>query len=210
LGLFHEVLSTVRADGITYSWNLTTDKQAWGFVYDSDIYFSVPYQKSTKNNRLLKLDTGSMGWTVFDIALNAPIVDGGNLLFGSPDNSNIFSYPVGDNDNGAAINSYWKSKDFVGADPYVEKQYEKISLIAGSDFGSSLDVTYTMDTATSTTYSVSLTSNTSSFLRDNRQLPLGETGAFFNLQVGNNAADQPWTFFGAKIDYKDDPWTVTE
>lgn len=206
---FYASSDTTRMDSLSLAWNITPEPTSAAFEFKGDIYFSLPYQ-DTKNSRVLKLDLATVGWNVFDIPMNSPMVIDDYIYFGSPTAGKTYYYPIGDTDAGDAINSYWKTKNFVGTNPYVEKQYQTVSIIAGSDYGSSLDITYTMDTSTSTSYTISLTSSTADFVRNNRQLPIGELGAFFNMQIGNNAADQPWTFYGASIEYKDDPWRVTD
>lgn len=206
---FQSATETVKLDSINLSWSRLPDKMANAFEYKGDIYFSVPYSDSLSNNRVLKLDIGSGGWNVFDIPLNSPLSIDEYVYFGSPTTYSIYQYPSGNTDNGAAINSYWKSKNFIGSNPYVDKQWERLSLVVGSDYGSNLDVTYTLDTATSTSYTISLTSTTADFVRNNRQLPLGDTGSFFNLRIGNNSTT-PWRFFGASIDYILNPWRVEE
>lgn len=205
---FYAATETVRLDNLSYSWSRSPDKLANAFEYKGDIYFGVPYNNSLSNNRLLKFDVTTGGWNVFDIAENSPLSIDEYVYFGSPTSGNIYQYPIGDSDAGTAINSYWKSKNYIGTNPYVEKKFLKMSIIVGSDYGSNLDVTYTMDTSTSTTYSISLTSSTAEFVRNNRALPFGDTGAFFNLQVGNNAANHPWSFYGANIEYENEPWRV--
>ena len=207
---FQSATETVRLNNLSYLWNIQTDKMASAFEFKGDVYFSVPYSNSVSNNRLLKLDLTSNGWNVFDIPISAPLNISDNIYFGSPTGGYIYQYPSGDSDNGAAINSYWKSKDFIGVDPYVDNEYQRMSIIAGSDYGSTMNVTYTLDTATSTTYNIALTSTTAGFVRNNRSLPFGDNGSMINLRIGNNAANQPWSFFGAGIDYKKNSWRVTE
>ena len=205
---FFSATDTVRTNDLSYSWNFATDKQSAAFEYLGNIYFSVPYNFSTTNNRILKLDTENTGWTIFDIPMNYPVVINDEVKFGSPTGGDVYRYPYGNTDNGAAIESYWKTKDFIGNNPYVEKEFQRISVISGTNGGSTLNVTYTLDTNESTTYAISLTSTTANFVRNNRVLPLGDTSQFFNLQIGNNAADQPWSFYGASIDYVEKPWRV--
>ena len=204
---FTTATETVKLNSAYISWTTTPDKMANAFEYLGDIYFSVPYL-ALSNTRLLKFDTAAAGWNIFDIGVNSPLNIDGSIWFGSPTGAYIYQYPSGDNDNGNAINSHWKSKNYIGSNPYVEKQFQRLSLIAGSDYGSSLDITYTMDTSTSTSYSLSLTSTTSDFVRNNRALPVGEIGTFFNLKIGNNAINQPWSFYGASVDYSDEVWRV--
>ena len=193
---------------MAYSWNFKTDQESYGFEYKGDIYFAVPYLYSTTNNRVMKFDTSSGGWHIFDIPMNRPTVINDDIAFGGTTGGYVYKYPFGTNDNGAAINSYWKSKDYMGNNPYVEKEFQRISVIAGKSNGSSLDVTYTVDSNTDYDYSISLTPDIANFVRNNRVLQLGGTGQFFNLQIGNNAANQPWTFYGASIDYIEKPWRV--
>ena len=164
---FQSSTETVRLDSISFSWSRLPDKLANAFEYKGDIYFGVPYADSLSNNRVLKLDIGG-GWNVFDVALNSPLSIDEYVYFGSPTSYSIYQYPAGDSDNGSAINSYWKSKDFIGVDPYVDNEYQRMSIIAGSDYGSTMNVTYTLDTATSTTYNILLTSTTAGFIRNNR------------------------------------------
>ena len=205
---FTTATETVKLNNLLYSWSVVPDGLANAFEYQGDIYFSVPYNYSVSNNRLLRLDLINNGWSVFDLAVNSPLSLDQYVYFGSPVTGNIYQYPSGDSDNGSAINSYWKSKNYIGSNPYVEKQFNTMSLIMGSDYGSSLDISYTMDTATTTSFSIALTSTTANFVRNNRALPFGNIGTFFNLQVGNNVADQPWTFYGASVDYTDNAWRV--
>ena len=205
---FTTATETVKLHNLQFSWNIATDKMSNAFEYKGNIYFGVPYASSLTNNRLLKFDIEKAAWYPFDIAVNSPMSIDEYVFFGSPTSGYLYRYPLGDSDNTAAINSYWKSKNYIGGNPYVEKTFQRLSIIAGSSYGSNLAVTYTMDTATSTAYTINLTSNTATFVRNNRNLQLGGIGTFFNLQVGNNATNQPWKFFGASVDYADDPWRV--
>ena len=206
--LFSSATETVRLNSLSYNYDFTNAGLSSAFEYLGNVYFALPYDYSITNNRLLKLDLQNNGWQVFDIPMNSPMAHENHVYFGSTTGGYVYQYPYGSDDDGSAINSYWKSKDYIGSNPYVEKNFDRLSIIAGSDVGSTLDVVYTMNTSTSTSFSIDLSSSTQQFVRYNRQLPIGETGTFFNLKVGNNAASQPWTFYGASIDYNDDPWRV--
>jgi hypothetical protein len=205
---FDSSTETVKLNTAYFTDSYSTQHQASAFEYLGDIYFTVPYNNATANNRVMKLDTSSAGWQILGIPMNSPMFVTDSIYFGSVTGGYMYKYPIGNSDNGAAINSYWKTKNFIGDNPYVERQYQTLSMIAGSNAGSSLDVTYTMDTTTSTAYTIDLTSSTAGFVRNNRALPIGERGTFFNLQIGNNAVNQPWTFYGTNITYTDEPWRV--
>jgi hypothetical protein len=179
-----------------------------GFEYKGDIFFSVPYSGSTSNNRVMKLDLNAGGWSIFDIAMNAPLIIGNNVHFGSPTDSKLFTYPSGNNDNGVAVNAYWKSKDYMGDNIYVERTFDKLSAFFDSDYSSNIDVTYNIEPSTAITYNVDLTqTDGSKYIRNNRQLPMGTRGSLFNLKVSNNATNLPFRFYGAVVDYTNDGWT---
>lgn len=206
---FTSSTETIRLNNIGYSYGLTTAHLAQGFEYLGDIYFAVPYSGSTTNNRVIKLDLNAGGWTIFDIAMNAPLVSGNSVHFGSPTGGKIYTYPLGNSDEGVAINSYWKSKDFMGDNVYVERNFDKLSIFLDSDYSSDVDATYTIEPSTSITYNIPLTqTDGSKYIRNNRQLPMGTRGTIFNLQLSNNAADKPWRFFGSNIEYTNDGWIV--
>ena len=103
---FTSSTSTVRVDEISYSYSVLSSNLAQGFEYLGDIFFTVPSSGSVTNNRVMKYDMQAQGWTIFDIPMNAPLVSGDNIHFGSPTSGNIYTYPSGGNDAGAAINSY--------------------------------------------------------------------------------------------------------
>ena len=206
---FTSSTSTVRVDEISYSYSVLSSNLAQGFEYLGDIFFTVPSSGSITNNRVMKYDTQAQGWTIFDIPMNAPLVSGNNIHFGSPTSGNIYTYPSGGNDAGAAINSYWESRDYMGDNVYVTRNFDKLSLFFDSDYASDVDVTYNIEPSTSISYNVTLTQTDGSlYIRNNRQLPTGTNGSIFNLKVANNAADKPWRFYGSIIDYTDDGWVA--
>jgi len=205
--MFTSSTETIRLDEIGYSYGVVTAHLAQGFEYLGDIYFTVPYAGSTVNNRVMKLDLDAGGWSIFDIAMNAPLVIADNVHFGSPSLGKIYTYPSGNNDDGVAINGYWKSKDYMGDNVYVERTFDKLSAFFNADYSSDLDLTYNIEPTTSTTVNIGLTqTDNSKYIRYNRQLPSGTWGTIFNIQIGNNAANKPFRFYGAQIDYTNDGW----
>lgn len=202
---------TVRIDQINLNYlSGAVPERSYAFKYDKNIYYSMSNGLTQSTNNLtMKMDLLNSGWYPFDIPINAPVLHPDNsFLFGSTTNGKIYKYPQGDSDAGAAIDSYWKTKNFAGDNPYVEKTFSRISLIAGAAAGSTLDATYTINMDTATTYSILLTSSTREFIHYNQWLPTESYGSFFNLQIGNNAVNQPWNFYGASIEYVDRPWQV--
>ncbi len=95
----------------------------------------------------------------------------------------------------------------MGDNVYVERTFDKLSSFFKADSASDLDLTYNIEPSTSITVNVGLTqSDSSKYIRYNRQLPNGTWGTLFNMQIGNNSADKPFRFYGAQIDFTNDGW----
>lgn len=185
-----------------------TDK-TYAIYHDSSLWWSITNGAgSTTNNRIAKYDLLNQGWLLYDIPTNGMYIRNQGLYFGSPTAGTIFKYGDATDDNGSAINSYWKSKDFFGSSPFLDKDYKRLSLTFLSVNNSTMSVTYTVNGSTATTYSVPLLRGSVSFGKSNRNLPLGTVGATFNLQFGNNAANQQWEVFGGQLDYISKSWNT--
>lgn len=201
---------TLRVDNLAFRYNTgATPARTYAFKYDKDIFFTVPYgQTQTTNNRLLKLDLQTGGWWIWDIAMNTPIDDNKYLYFGNPSTGHTYYYPSGYTDNGSAITSYWQDKDHSGNNIYKEKKFNKISTIFGSNSGTSLDVTYQINTSSAITYAVNLT-DSKTYVNNNRSLNIDSIlGNYINLKFSNSTVNQPWKFYGANIEYVEKPWRV--
>jgi hypothetical protein len=121
----------------------------------------------------------------------------------------VYLIDSGDTDNGSAITSYWKSKDFLSSAPYQEKIYSNVSILAKTQTGSNIDMTHTVNTSTSITNNFSLTdAEGNSIKRINYYLPSGTFGTFFNLQFGNDDTNAPWEVYGFQYTYEPKPWRV--
>jgi len=118
---------------------------------------------------------------------------------------------VDTNDDGSAITAYWKSKDFVGSDPFVESLFDSYGFISKTQTGSNIDFTYTVDTTDSTSINYSLTDpNSYSLRRINDKLPAGTFGSFINFKFGNDDADAPFEIYGFVYEYNNKPWRVLQ
>lgn len=202
-----------QVDACTLYWNQGSPAQpVWG-VYESNknsVYWTTSINNSAKNNRLLKLDLNYNEWFPMDIQAAAPEIVAGAFYFGSsnggywnrygPDGS-IFS------DNGASINSYWKSKDYGGSDPFLEKNLNQISVLTKNQITGSMTITYETSNHVSGSYNVSLsTTSGAAYVRANYNLPLLSPYQLFSVKFGNNSI-YPWEVNGYRLDYKSMPWT---
>jgi len=199
---------TPTVNDFTFNWfEGTAADKVYGTYFDNAIWWSI--QKgvgAATNNYILRYELENQAWTLYDIAANGFYVKGNSLYFGSATSGKVFKYGDTDNDNGSAINSYWKSKDFFGSDPFTENEYRKMSVSAKMVENSSMTLIYTTNGSSSTAYTIPLYSASSNFIKNNRNLPAGRSGAYLNVQVGNNAADQYWELFGVGYTYEPKPW----
>ena len=181
----------------------------YGTYFDDSIMFSLASGAgATTNNRVLKFDILNQGWTIWDWAANGFFTKSQALYFADATAGYIHKYGDRENDNGTAIEAYWKSKDFVHGDPYVDKTYTDISLFTDSEISTGT-VTYQLDASSTSTYSVYLYDANSSYMKFNRNLPIGKIGGTFNVKFGNDASDQPFEIFGIRVGFRSDEWRET-
>lgn len=198
-----------QVDACTLYWSCgSVAPPSWG-VYDSiknAIFWTYAVNNSATNNRLLKYDLNLREWFPWDIQANAPSIISNTLYFGGASTGTWYRYGNVEADNASAINAYWKSKDLSG-NPFVERTMKNVSLIAANEGTGSLTVTYTYGRNTSGSYSVSLSTTSGiPYVRKGYNLPAASPHSFFNVQVGNNAASQPFEVLGLKMDYIEQPW----
>lgn len=182
--------------------------KTYATYHDDALWWNVASgEGATTNNKILRFDLLNPGWYIYDIGTGGFLLRGKSLYFGGVDAGRIYKYGDVDNDNGSAINSYWKSKDFSGVSPFVDKDYTRMSSAWSAISNSTATITYTIDGLSSTSYNVNLGSSTSSFIQKNVNFPQGKTGKTINVQYGNNAADQRWELFGAQVEYILKSWS---
>jgi hypothetical protein len=198
-------------ESITQNWfEGSAADQSYGIYHNNGIWWSVTSGAgATTNNRVLLYDLLNQGWTLYDLASNGFFVRNQSLYFGSASGGYVYKFGDSDNDNGSAINAYWKSKDFFGDSPFTDKEFTALSLSAGSVTSSSMTVTYTVNGSSSTSYTMNLSNTANTFMKNNKNLPAGRIGNALNVQFGNNAADQPFEVFSVMFGYRPKPWIVT-
>lgn len=207
LSLLISSSSSLNLQDFTQSWfeGSASDKSYSTYFSDS-IWFSVTAGTgATTNNRILKFDLINNTWLLYDLAANGFYIRQNDLYFGSALTGNVFKFGSASSDNGSAINSYWKSKDFFMTSPFTDDDVTSLSVYFASVNNSTATVTYTINGSSSTSYLVPL-QRTASFGRFNRNLVQGAQGNTFNFQFGNNAADQNWELFAIGYNIIPDPW----
>lgn len=164
---------------------------------------------ATSNNRILRYDLLNQGWLLYDIPMDGMYVRNQSLYFGSATSGTVYKFGDVNNDAGAAINAYWKSKDFFVDSPFTDKELGYISTVASSVSNSSMTVTYTLSGSTSTSYDFNLNKSGSTVAVNNKNIPTGKSGRTINIQFGNNAADQPFEVFGIQFGVRPKPWNAS-
>ncbi len=189
----------------------TASDKSYGTYFNDAIWWSVASGVAVStNNRILRLDLNNADWYLYDIGTNGMLVRNNSLYFGSSTEGKIFKFGEVDNDNGADINAFWKSKDFVQGNPFVKKEFVNLSLSAGSVANSSMTVTYSVDGSSSTVYQFPLYAGSNFYKHFNKNLPLGRIGNTFNVKFGNSGADQPFEVFAVQYGFRDKSWVPTQ
>jgi hypothetical protein len=175
--------------------------KAYSIYFNDAIWWSVAFgDGQSSNNYVFKYDLINDGWTLYDFGAGGFLVQNNRLHFGSTASDGIvYRFGESNSDNGSAIDSYWKSKDFTGADPWLENQFKQIDTYWGRNSNQTATFTYGINTTTTTTsYTVNLSSATQSIIRNKKLLPSGKTVDIFNFKVSDDSTNSPWEFFGMR------------
>lgn len=184
----------------------TASDQAYMLYFDNAIWESVSFSSAT-NNYIFKYDLINQGWTLYNFGAGGMCVQNNVLYFGdtSTTGGNIFNFGSATSDNGTAINAYWRSKSFTGSDPFMQNQLDRINTFAKKDQGSTLTATYTMDTSSSTSYSVGL-STANTVIQNRKLIAPGKLGYTFDFKLGDTSTSSAWEIFGFRIEFTQLPY----
>lgn len=182
--------------------------QAYMLYFDNAIWETVAYGTGASSNTyVFRHDLINPGWTLYNFGSGGFLIQANKLYFGSVGDGNVFQFGSGTSDNGSSINAYWKSKDYTGADPFLQSQLTQIDSFAKKNQGSTLTATYALDTSTTTTsYSIGLSSTTQSVVQSRKLLPSGKQGYTFNIQYGDTSTSSAWELFGFRIGHVQQPY----
>jgi len=199
---------TPTLNDFTINWfeGSATD-QAYMTYFDNSIWQSVAYGSGQSvNNYIFKRDLINDSWTFYNFGAGGMLVQANTLYFGDTTAGNVFNYGTTTSDNGTAIQSYWKSKEFSGTDPFLQTQLTNIDTIAKRDQGSTLTATYAVETSTETSYSIGLSSTTNSIIQSRKLLPSGKLGYTFSIKYGDTSTSSAWEFMGFRIGFTQNPY----
>lgn len=204
---------TAQVNACTINWKVgTVPPPVWG-VYlpqNNAIYWSGDINNSTSTNRTFKYDLNNTSWFPFDLSMQAPLIYKNKLYFGSGNGGFWELYGQGIyGDNGSPVNSFWISKDWNLGEAFQEKSLASVSLVALNQGSGNLTVTQSADGSNPSVFSLSIgTTTTTSYIRDNYLVPVTSPFTFYNVEFSNNAANNPWSIQGYRLDYTLKPWRV--
>lgn len=147
----HFNLMSDKIQGSVYAWNQQYTGGAVAFEYDHKYMISVPEGVGqTTNNRTYVYSYLYKYWTRFDIPMQANCIFTSSTVLPTPYFSdtagNVMQAFTGDNDNGAAINSYFLTKNYDFGTSAHYKTFKKIVFEALANPGSyNISLTFVQD-----------------------------------------------------------------
>jgi hypothetical protein len=183
----------------------TAGDKAYAIYFNDAVWWSVAFGAGqSTNNYIFKYDMLNNGWTLYNFGTGGFLTQNNRLYFGSvAADGKIYRYGDSTSDAGSAISAYWQSKDFVGADPWLENEYTNIDVIARRNANHSLTVGYTLNASTTTTsFTASLSNATDANIRYKKLLPTGKIGGMFNIKFSDNSSTSAWEVLGFRFTYK--------
>lgn len=170
------------------------------------VWVAVSSGTTGLNNRIQRWDILNQTWLLDDIPANGFLVDNNNLYFGSPTAGKVYKYGNGvTTDDSGSINAYWKSKNFSGDDPFVQKNWDQSDFVVKAASPTVMSVIYQLDGSTTTTYSMNLYHPTKTILHKGVNLS-GRIGTFYNVRFGDSSSNPRWEVFGYRSRYTTLPW----
>jgi hypothetical protein len=193
---------TPTMNDFSFNWfEGTAADKAYITYFNDAIWFSVSAgTAASTNNRIFYWDLLNGAWLVFDIPANGFQIENNSLYFGSPTIDSIFKYGNVITDNAAAINSYWRSKAFLGADPFVQNEFTQADFVLGES-STTLTYTYTLDSKTSTAYVITAYDSAASLIQRDFLLPVGKIGKYYDFKISDNSSNPAWRLMGHRVRY---------
>lgn len=171
--------------------------------YDKRIWNAVSKDEGTYLDRQLILDSNGK-WTDFTSTKHCMnlLNYAGTPYFGD-DAGIIYQLDQGNDDNGDAIESYFKTKTYVMSNNLALKTFDNLYVEALSQGAWDLNLDYYLDRSpTSTATNTIDLDETANYI--NKKIPISEQIPFYSFQfkVSNNNADEFWQLLGLYYDYR--------
>lgn len=200
--------ATLSLSDFTFNWfeGSALDK-AYIKYHNDNVWVAVSSGTSGLNNRILRWDLLNQTWLLDDIGSNGFLVDSGDLYLGSPSAGKVYKFGQGvTTDDAGSINSYWRSKNFTGKDPFVQNTWDQLAFVTKQSSGTYLSVDYRVNgSTTANAYTINLYDATKTILHRGKNLPV-INGTFFNVKFGDNSSNPRYEVYGFRAKYTGLPW----
>lgn len=180
-------------------------------IYDNRYWVSLTTSTSdSQNSATLVLSKGPV-WSLFSISAGAYILYKGNLYHaGNSSNGKVYTDWQGYNDDGAAINAYFQTKDYMPDGWMTDKLVKSLHLLAEPLGAYGLNSWYEVDRS-GTLYPFSpitvdeLSGKTSMNLAVPASTSYAPFGKSLSVKFGNSTVDQPMKVYGGSLVYEPRP-----
>ena len=189
-------------------------------TYDDDYYLSVSTSGNPTNDLVLMFDTFPLSWTKFkgmniNAMTSADDGTGRNKIFFGDYSGSTLKYPQGDNDNTAAIDAYYTTKQFSYPELGPSKDWKLLRVYTAEEATSyNLVATIFKDFDTAgTAYNIDLVTASGSVYGTavygtdvyggdtivTKRIETNLSGDFFQIKFSNSNADEPFEVFGFQL-----------
>ena len=208
--LLGSATDVAQIDACTLNWvNGTLAPPVFG-LYDpqnNSVYWAFSVNQSSFNTRVVKYDLNLSSFYPFSLYSDSLLLFNNNLYFGGSNGGYWNQYGLTDNDNSAAINGYFKTRDFNCNGPFNEAIWQDFSFVALNEPSGTITNTWTLDRGTTGNYSVSIsTTSTIPYVRSNKLLPSTSPATYANFNLSNSAANQPFEIIGYQVGCYQKAW----
>lgn len=198
---------TPKLSDFMFNWmEGTASDKAYIKYFNDNVWVSVSSGTGGTNNQIQRWDLLNQTWLIDNIPANGMIVDSDVLYLGSPTDGKVHRFGGVNTDNAADILAFWKSKDFVGNDPFVKNEYISSDTLVKNSSGT-LSVIYTVDSSSPTIKTINLYDTVRSIIKRSYNLPAGKVGGFYNVKFQDSSAFQ-WEVLGHRVRYNSLAWKV--
>lgn len=198
--------ATLALNDFTVNWfeGLAAEK-AYIKYWNDSVWVAVSSGTSGLNNRVIRWDLQNEAWLFDDIGSNGFVVDNGNLYFGSTSAGKVYKY--GNNlttDDSLPITSYWTSKNYSGADPFVQNNFDQMDFIVKAS-STTMALSYTLDGSSITAINLPIYNANKTIIHKGINLP-GKLGTFFNIKFGATSSNTKYEVLGFRVKYTPNAW----
>lgn len=199
---------TPTLNDFTFNWNVGSRKPPMAsMVYDNRYWLSVTTNTAdSSNDGVLVLSKGPI-WTRFSIHAGA-FINWKNQPYFADADSTGYTYQLeqGLNDNGTAIDSWFKTKDYAPGGIIKDKVWDKFYMVANNEGNYNIYTNYYTDrVATGFSLGTVVQNETPGTLLANLNIPIDATHQNFSrtisLKFQNNDIDAPFKFYGGSLKY---------